>query len=72
MPYVSDAQRRYFNANREKLEAEGVDVDEWNQASEGKSLPERAKKKKKPEKQALDSVSIDTLQRIAATLRAFE
>jgi hypothetical protein len=33
MPYKSDAQRRYFNANRAKLEAQGVDVDEWNAAS---------------------------------------
>jgi hypothetical protein len=43
MPYKSDAQRRYFNANRAKLEAEGVDVDEWNESSKGKKLPERAK-----------------------------
>jgi len=41
MPYKSDAQRRYFNANREELEAEGVDVDEWNEASKGKDMPEK-------------------------------
>lgn len=41
MPFVSEAQRRYFNANRGKLEAEGVNVDEWNQASKGMKLPER-------------------------------
>lgn len=46
MPYQSDAQRRYFNANRAQLEAQGVDVDEWNDSSRGKKLPERAKKKK--------------------------
>lgn len=40
MPYVSEKQRRYFNANRSKLEAQGVNVDEWNQASKGKKLPE--------------------------------
>jgi hypothetical protein len=45
MPYKSEAQRRYFNANREKLEAEGVDVDEWNESSKGKKLPEKAEKK---------------------------
>lgn len=45
MPYVSEAQERYFNANRDKLEKQGVDVDEYNQASKGLSLPERAKKK---------------------------
>jgi len=53
MPYKSDAQRRYFNSNRQQLEAEGVDVDEWNQSSKGMDLPEKAKKKKKQtEKQA--------------------
>ena len=44
MPYKSLAQERYFNANRDKLEAQGVDVDEWNAASKGKKLPERTPK----------------------------
>lgn len=44
MPFVSEAQRGYFNANRDKLEKQGVDVDEWNKASAGKSLPARAPK----------------------------
>lgn len=44
MPFASEAQRGYFNANRAKLEAQGVDVDEWNQASKGKKLPKRAHK----------------------------
>lgn len=44
MPYKSEAQRKYFNANRKKLEAEGVDVDEWNSSSKGKKLPNKAKK----------------------------
>jgi hypothetical protein len=43
MPYKSEAQRKYFNVNRKKLEAQGVDVDEWNQASKGKKMPERVK-----------------------------
>jgi hypothetical protein len=43
MPYRSDAQRKFFNANRGKLEKQGVDVDEWNHASEGKKLPEHVK-----------------------------
>ncbi len=43
MPYKSLAQERYFNANRSKLERQGVDVNEWNQASKGMSLPKRAK-----------------------------
>jgi len=41
MPYKSQAQERYFNANRGKLEAQGVNVDEWNSASKGKKLPKR-------------------------------
>lgn len=43
MPYQSDAQRKYFNANRSKLEKQGVDVDEWNQSSKGAKLPEYSK-----------------------------
>ncbi len=42
MPYKSLAQERYFNANRSKLEAQGVNVDEWNAASKGMTtLPKR-------------------------------
>jgi hypothetical protein len=44
MPYKSLKQERYFNANKKKLERQGVDVDEWNKASKGKKLPKRAKK----------------------------
>ena len=48
MPYVSWAQDEYFNANKKKLEAQGVDVDEWNRASKGdKSLPEHVAKRRK-------------------------
>jgi len=47
MPYKSKAQERYFNANRGKLEAQGVDVNEWNQASKGKKLPAKVKSGKK-------------------------
>ena len=42
MPYKSRAQEAYFNANKPKLEAEGVNVDEWNGASKGMKLPKRA------------------------------
>lgn len=38
MPYKSQAQERYFNTNKAKLESQGVNVDEWNQASKGKKL----------------------------------
>lgn len=44
MPYKSDTQRRYFNANRKELESQGVDVDEWNDSSRGKKLPEKVNK----------------------------
>lgn len=45
MPYASEAQRKFFNANRADLEAQGVDVDEWNSSSRGKKLPKRRVKK---------------------------
>lgn len=44
MPYASQAQEAYFNANRAKLEKQGVNVDEWNKASKGKKLPKRSSK----------------------------
>ena len=43
-PFVSKAQRGYFEANRGKLERQGVNVGEFEAASKGKKLPERAKK----------------------------
>lgn len=43
MPYASQAQEKFFNANRDKLEKQGVDVDEWNKSSKGKKLPKRIK-----------------------------
>jgi hypothetical protein len=47
MPYVSDKQRKYFHANKKKLEKQGVNVEEFDKASKGKKLPEKVKKKKK-------------------------
>lgn len=38
--YKSRKQEKFFNANRAKLEKQGVDVDEWNRSSKGKKLPE--------------------------------
>jgi hypothetical protein len=43
MPYVSDQQRKYFNANRDKI-GDKV-VDEFNEASKGIKLPKKVKKK---------------------------
>jgi hypothetical protein len=53
MPYKSDAQRRFFNVNRDKMEKHGVDVDEWNRSSKGKDLPERAKGTQKPKRKTV-------------------
>jgi len=46
MPYKSEAQRKYFHANRIKMAMQGVDVPEWDRVSKGKKLPEHVKKKK--------------------------
>lgn len=45
MPYSSKSQQRYFNANKKKLEKQGVSVDEWNKSSKGLKLPKKVKKK---------------------------
>ena len=42
MPFKFQAQRAYFNAHRKQLEAQGVNVNEWNQASEGLTLPKHS------------------------------
>ena len=41
-PFKSEKQRKYFNANRKKLERQGVDVEHWNKVSKKKKV---AKKK---------------------------
>ena len=46
MPYKSLAQEGYFHANKKKLEAQGVNVDEWDAATKGKKLPKKVAKKK--------------------------
>lgn len=43
MPYKSKAQRAYFHANKAKLEAQGVNVSEWDKASKSKKLPKKKK-----------------------------
>ena len=44
-PYKSQAQEKFFNANKKKLEKQGVSVSEWNAASKGKKLPKKVKSK---------------------------
>jgi hypothetical protein len=46
VPFKSEAQRRYFEANKSKLKKQGVDVKEWEESSRGLKLPERAPKVK--------------------------
>ena len=41
MPYKSEAQRKYFNANEQQLEKKGVNVAEWNKESKGMKLPNK-------------------------------
>jgi len=53
MPFKSEAQRRYFEANKAKLEKQGVDVKEWEESSRGMKLPERASRKKPPKSSSL-------------------
>ena len=46
MPFKSKAQAAYFNIHKKELEKQGVDVNEWNQASKGKKLPAKVSKLK--------------------------
>lgn len=46
MPYKSQKQMAFFNANREKLERQGVDVAEWNRESKGMKLKKQVSKRK--------------------------
>lgn len=46
MAYKSKAQEAYFNIHRKELEKQGVNVQEWNEASKGKKLPKKVNKLK--------------------------
>jgi len=43
MPYKSQKQAAYFHMHKKMLEAQGVDVGEWDRESKGKDLPVRSK-----------------------------
>ena len=45
MPYKSEAQRKFFHANKTKLEKQGVDVKEWDKESKDLKLQKKVKKK---------------------------
>ena len=47
MPYKSEAQRKFFHANKSKLQAQGVDVSEYDKASVGLKLPIKINKNMK-------------------------
>ena len=51
MPYTSQAQEAYFNANRKALEAKGINVAEWNASSKGLKLPKHVPAKKRHRRQ---------------------
>ena len=53
MPYKSLKQERYFNANRAKLEKQGVNVSEWNKASKGMKFEKSSKDMKMDKKMGL-------------------
>lgn len=44
MPYKSKAQAAYFNIHKKELERQGVNVEEWNNATRGRKIPKRKKK----------------------------
>jgi len=50
MPFKSEAQRRYFEANKAKFQKQGVDVKEWEESSRGLKLPERVPRRKSSDK----------------------
>jgi hypothetical protein len=47
MPYKSKNQAAFFNIHKKQLEKQGVDVDEWNEASKGKELPKKVTTRKR-------------------------
>jgi len=62
VPYKSDKQRKFFNANRQELESQGVSVTHWNEVSRGIDLPTRASTKEKVmKKQAAGPMGISPM-----------
>jgi hypothetical protein len=50
MPYKSQAQRRKFHAMEKRGEIDRETVEEFDEASKGKKLPEHVKPKRKKHK----------------------
>jgi hypothetical protein len=51
MPFVSQAQAGYFHTHKAQLEKQGVDVDEWDAATKGKTLPKKLHEMNRPLKE---------------------
>jgi hypothetical protein len=76
MPFKSKAQEAYFFANKDRLEKQGVDVDEWANASKGMSLPSRVGKPKKvkgaPKPKKPMSLQLADAKRFHKTVKALQ
>ena len=46
-PYKSKAQAGYFHTHEKQLKKQGVNINEWDEASKGLKLPQKAKNKSK-------------------------
>lgn len=46
MPYKSKAQAAYFHIHAKQLIKQGVNINEWDEASKGLKLPKKLGKKK--------------------------
>jgi len=44
MPYKSEAQRKFFHANKKKLEKQNVNIEEWDKTSKGLKLPKKKRR----------------------------
>ena len=42
--YKSEVQRKFFHANKKKLENQGIDIKEWDIESKGFKVAEKVKK----------------------------
>jgi hypothetical protein len=47
MPFRSQHQADYFYANKDELEKQGVNVDEWAKDTDWSSLPDKVPSKRK-------------------------
>ena len=80
MPYVSDAQRKFFHAAEKRGEMSHDTVEHWDKATKGKKLPEHVKKKetekcefsKNGQWNLKKSQPVDKLDTLQKTLEVFK